>query len=605
MDTGFRVGDALDRTDNWMRGRPVEKEKKFENIKRLFVESFPKHKYRYLLSFVFMIFGAVTTAAAAWIMKDVVNEIFIERRREMVLPIAVFIATVYFVKGVAAYFQTVILTKVGTAIVADIQKQVVEKILGHDLEFHDRYTIGQLTSRLANNAGAARDVVQSVATSLIKDVLSLIALVAVMVFQDPFLALVTLIVGPPTVIGASILSRKVKKISRQSFNLVGDMVQTTNEMLRGIRVVKSFTLEDQMRGDLGKAIDKVEKRANKIARIKAVSSPLMETVGGVGIALIILVGGYSVIERGGDPGAFFAFITAFMMAYEPAKRLAQLNVKLQSRLVGVQMMYEMLDEPASLIETGDSEDFEVEQGGIVLDDVEFSYEDVKTIDGLSLIAEPGKTLALVGPSGGGKSTLFSLINRFYEVDEGAIRVDGRDIRDMSAASLRRAISLVNQDTFLFSGSIRDNIMVGNSEATEQQLYAAADAANVTEFVEAMEQGFDTIVGEGGTRLSGGQRQRVAIARAILKDAPILLLDEATSALDTESEAKVQEALEHLRKGRTAIVIAHRLSTVRNADQIAVIKDGQVVEVGSHEELLEQSGLFRTLHDLQFRDEDQD
>jgi ATP-binding cassette, subfamily B, bacterial MsbA len=572
-------------------------------VRRVFVDYFPPYKGLFILALILMIIVSLTTAASAWIMRDVVNEIFVAQNKAMVLPIALFIVFIYFIKGLASYGQSVLLNKAGTSITADIQKRIVDKILSNDLEFHDRYTIGQLSSRMVNNAGAARDIIDTVATTATRDTFSVIALVGVMIAQDPTLSLITLVIGPPLVFGVALLVRKVKKIARQSFNLLGELVQSANEMLRGIRVVKSFTLEDQVRQELYKGIDLVKRRANKINRIKAISSPLMEGLGGISIGLIIMVGGYSVVERGNDPGSFFAFITAFMMAYDPLKRLAQFNIKLQSKLVGVQMLYEILDEPNSAIEISEAEDFEVTQGGIVLDDVTFSYDDVVTIDGMSLVAEPGKTLALVGPSGGGKSTIFTLINRFYDVDDGSIRVDGRDIRDMSSSSLRRAISMVNQDTFLFSGTIRENILMGKPESTEEELVRAANAANVTEFVELLENGFDTELGEGGTRLSGGQRQRVAIARAILKDAPILLLDEATSALDTESEAKVQEAIDRLRKGRTAIIIAHRLSTVRNADQIAVIKDGQVVENGTHDELLAHSGVFRTLHDLQFADSD--
>ncbi len=577
----------------------MEKQQKYHLIRRLMADAWPRNKFRFAAAISCMVLGAVTTGAAAWIMKDVVNEIFVDRNKAMILPISLFIVTVYLLKGAAAYGSSVIMTKIGTGVVADMQRRIVDKILSHDLQFHDRNTIGQLTSRLANNAGSARDIVKTVATSAVRDLLSVIALVTVMVMQDWRLALVTLAIGPPLVIGVAILVRKVRKIARQSFNLVGEMVQTMNEMLRGIRVVKTFTLEERMRADLHNAIRRVEARANKTERIKAISSPLMEGLGGVSIGLIIMVGGYSVIGGGSDPGAFFAFITAFMMAYDPTKRLAQFNIKLQTNLVGVQMLYELIDEPPSEIETGEAEDFEVTDGGIVLEDVSFSYDDVLTIEEMSFVAEPGKVTALVGPSGGGKSTVFALINRFYDVDDGSIRVDGRDIRDMSVGSLRKAISMVNQDTFLFSGTIRDNILVGKPEASAAELEAAAAAANVTEFVSEMPDGFDTVIGEGGLRLSGGQRQRVAIARAILKDAPILLLDEATSALDTESEAKVQEALEHLREGRTALVIAHRLSTVRNADRIVVIKDGQVVETGTHDELLAESGLFRTLYDLQF------
>jgi ATP-binding cassette subfamily B protein len=415
------------------------------------------------------------------------------------------------------------------------------------------------------------------------------------------MSLGALVIGPPAVFVLGKLVRRVRKLARYEFASVARIVAVMNETVRGVRVVKAFGLEPRMRGDLSAAVRDVERRTVGIARLSALSSPLMETLGGIAIAGVILYAGTTVIERGGDAGAFFAFLTAFLMAYEPAKRLARLNVNLQSKLIGVRLLYELLDTPNTLNEAPNAKPLDLRDGRIVFEDVTFTYADKPALRGLSFSAEPGQVTALVGPSGAGKSTVFSLLVRFYDVAGGRVMIDGQDVREVTLASLRRNVALVGQDTFLFSGTIAQNIRDGRPGATDEEVRAAARDANVLTFAEAMPQGLETEVGEGGARLSGGQRQRVAIARALMRDAPILLLDEATAALDAEAEAAVQEALERLMKGRTTLVIAHRLATVRKADRIVVMRDGAAVEVGDHSSLLAQGGLYARLHALQFAD----
>ncbi|MFN7166359.1 MAG: ABC transporter ATP-binding protein [Pannonibacter sp.] len=573
----------------------------FVLIRRLLAENAREHVPGYALTLVFMGLIAASTAASAWIMRDVINEVFINRDKTMITIISLAVMGIFTVKGLATYGQQVLMSRIGNAIVARIQNRLFEVMTRQDMAFFDRTPLGDLATRLAHNAQAARGVIDMVILSLGRDVLSVIGLVSVMVLQDPGLSVIALLIMPPAVFGVSLLVRRVRKHAKSQFVSTTKIVSAVQETALGIRVVKAFRVEDRMRQEMGKAIRDVEHRSNRIASLTARTSPLMETLGGFAVALVILYGGYSVVEQGQDPGTFFAFITALLLAYEPVKRLARLQVNLNSSLVGVRLMYEMLDRPPSYADLQGSAVLSVPQGQVRFEAVHFTYGEVPALAGLSFIADAGKVTALVGGSGAGKSTTFSLIERFYDVTGGRVLIDGQDIRDVTLASLRDHIALVTQDTFLFDLSVRDNIALGRPGADDADIIRAAMDANAHEFIEALEQGYDTMVGEGGGRLSGGQRQRIAIARAMLRNAPILLLDEATSALDAESEAKVQGALKRLMQGRTTLVIAHRLATVRDADCILVFDKGQVVESGTHGDLVARDGLYRRLADLQFRD----
>ena len=568
-------------------------------VRRLFSENVGKHVASYGAAFLLMAVTAAATGASAWIMKDIINSIFVDKRGELLAPIALAVVVIFLVKGLSAYGSSVIMARIGARIVADLKKRIVARLLLQGMSFYDRNASGVLTTRLNQHANAAREVMNTIISAGARDLLSLVALASVMVMQDPLLAALTLLIAPPALLGAAQIVRKTKQLARSQIAGMSRTVQLLNETVRGVRVVKSFGLERARQREIDGAIDEVEQHAVAMARLGAITSPLMETLGGVGIAAIVGYGGWQVISGQNDAGSFFAFITAFLMAYEPAKRLIRMNVQLKKKVVGVQMLYELLDEPLALADRPDARDVEITKSRITFESVSFGYHKVPALDDVNLIVEPGEFLAVVGQSGAGKSTLFNLLARFYDVSEGRITIDGVDIREMTLTSLRRAISVVTQESFLFSGTIRENILMGRDDADEEVFLAAARAAQVDEFAEALAQGYDTEVGEGGGRLSGGQRQRISIARAMLKDAPILLLDEATSALDTRSEAAVQEALERLRAGRTSLVIAHRLSTVRNADRVAVFRHGRLIEVGTHAELLSRPGEFRELHDMQF------
>jgi subfamily B ATP-binding cassette protein MsbA len=568
-------------------------------VRRLLAETARTHVRAYLWAMLCMGGVAAATAASAWILRDVINDIFIERRGEMIAPIGFAVCAIFIVKGLATYGQSVIMARIGAGIVAQVQKRIARHVLGQSLAFYDGAVAGDLTTRVAHNAAAARDLINSLVTAAGRDALSVLALVGVMIVQDPGLALLALLVAPPAVIGTAWLMRRVKGLAKAEFLSQARIVSTMNQAVRGVRVVKAYRLEGRIGGELEDAIDDVEARSVGIARLRALSSPLMETLGGLAISAVILWAGWRVVALGGDPGSFFSFIAAFLLAYEPAKRLARLNVAMQARLVGVRLLYELLDTPNTLQEAPDARPLRLSGGAVRLEDVSFAYGSAPALRGLTLEAEAGRVTALVGPSGSGKSTVFNLIARFYDADEGAVTIDGQDVRGLTFESLRGALALVTQDSFLFDGTVRENVLAGRPDADDAALEQAARDANLDEFLPRLPGGWEAQVGEGGGRLSGGQRQRVAIARAMLRDAPILLLDEATSALDAESEAHVQEALGRLMQGRTTLVIAHRLSTIRNADRIVVLDGGRAVESGDHAALVAADGAYRRLHDLQF------
>jgi ATP-binding cassette subfamily B protein len=594
-----RVDDGHGLARRFMAGLFEDPESAAHLIRRLVIDNARPYAKRYGLAFLCMGLTAAATGASAWIMRDVVNSIFVDQQAAMVLPIALTVIGIFTLKGGSTYAQTVILQSIGASLVARVQKQIGDNILRQGMDFYDAHETGDLTTRMTLTANAARGLLDTIITAVGRDLLSVIALISVMVIQDPLMAFLALIVAPPAIIGVTALIKRVKNLAKKEMLSLARIVQVLNESIRGARVVKSFTLEPKMQNELYKAIENVEDRVVAIARLNALSSPLMETLGGVSVAIVILYAGFSVIQQGSDPGAFFSFMTAFLMAYEPAKRLARVRVSLQMNLVGVQMLYQLLDTAPTITEAPDARPLLLTDGRVRLDNVVFRYRDRPALNGLTLEARPGEVTALVGPSGAGKSTVFNLITRFYDPEEGAIRIDGQDVRSLTFKSLRSQIAVVTQDTFLFSATIRENILAGRDDADEEAMLAAARAANVAEFAEALPEGYDSLVGEGGSRLSGGQRQRIAIARAMLRDAPILLLDEATSALDAESEARVQEALERLMRGRTTLVIAHRFSTVRNADRIHVLRDGVVVESGQHADLMAAGGLYKRLYALQF------
>ncbi|CAJ1369682.1 unnamed protein product [Effrenium voratum] len=543
---------------------------------------------------------AATTAASAWIMRDVVNEVFVNKDPFMVYAIGVFVLVVYTVKGVATYGQIVVLSRVGNQITKDLNGRMFDVLLRQDQAYYDKHSLAEIGVQVGQGVGAVRATLDLIVTSLGRDVLTLIGLTFVMIYQNPLLSVFALITMPPAVIGVTFLIRRVKEYVKRQVVSSAKVSAVTQETVLGNRIVRAFGMQKVMRDKMEVGLLEIQKQSNKIASLTARTSPLMDTLGGCAIALVIFYGGYAVIELGQDPGALFSFITALLLAYDPARRLARLNINLGKQMVGLRILYALVDRKPELHDAENARDLEIENGEIVFSDVAFSYGENAALRGTSFKAEAGKMTALVGASGAGKSTVFALVERFYDPQSGEILIDGQPIRDVTQVSLRNKIAYVSQDSFLFDLSIRENIAIGRPDATQEQIEAAAIGANAHDFISALPEGYKTRAGQGGSNLSGGQKQRIAIARAMLIDAPILLLDEATSALDAESENKIQTALEKLMQGRTTLVIAHRLSTVRHAHQIHVMGDGKVIESGNHNELFEHDGIYRRLCELQFQ-----
>jgi len=576
----------------------------FVLVRRLLTEQGLAHWPRYAIAFSLMALAAACTALSAYLIGSVINQAYVNRSLAGIITLGFVTVALFATKGLATYGHSVMLSRIGNRIVADNQRAVFAKLLNEGLGFFSDRHSTEFIMRLSAGAAAATQVLNLLITSVGRDLFSLIGLVIVMVVQDPYMSFFAFVVAPPAFFVLRKLIRRIYSIARTQFHGNTRVVETLQEALQGIRVVKAFTLEDVMRERFDRNVADVEHEANKMARVSNRSSPLMETLGGCAIAMAITYGGYRVIATGATPGEFFSFITAFLLAYEPAKRLARLNIELNSGLVGVRILFELLDSAPSERIDDEKPALAATTPSIVFENVDFAYRGEESVlRGMSFTAEPGKLTALVGPSGGGKSTVFNLLLRFYEPERGTIAIGDQDITAVARRSLRRHVAYVGQDVFLFRGSIRENIAFGKPGAGADEIEAAAKAAYAHDFIMAFPRGYDTPVGEHGLQLSGGQRARVAIARALIKNAPIILLDEATAALDSESELQVREAMEHLFHGRTTLAIAHRLHTVAHADCIHVVEDGRVVESGRHDELLRKGGRYASFYRLQLKDQE--
>jgi ATP-binding cassette subfamily B protein len=616
----------------------ILKDRKARNlVARVLRENFHLYIGRYLLAFVLMGCTALATAMSVFMMKNITAVVFGSHEKEHAAPLAVTdsfvtewtsrlsgltsslidsshpgmlqifgvstgIVLIFLVKGLSEYGSSIILSRIGNNIVARQQRRVGEHILSQSLAFFVHFPSSELLTRVSHAAGSARNVMNLFMTR-VQDVFTAVALVAAMFKLDWRLSCAALfILGPVSLLLGHII-RRVRGISRNQYRNLSQVISAFQEAIIGSKLIKSYNLEKPMSRRFGEAIGNVEKLSNKLAAVSARTSPSMEFIGGIAVAIIVFYGGYRNLVLGQSADFLIAFLTALLLAYEPLKRIAKMNVSLHTALVGVEMLYKVLDADHSIPDAPDAKPLHLMRGAITLQRVTFGYRpEQPVIHDISLTCRGGQVTALVGPSGSGKSTILNLIERFYQPDAGRIEIDGQDISRVRTNSLRASMSLVSQDTFLFSDTLRNNIRFAKPDATDAEIEAAARAAFAHDFIMEQPQGYDTQVGENGGNLSGGQRQRISIARAFLKNAPILLLDEATSALDSESEQKIQAAFDHLMKGRTTIVIAHRFSTIRNASAIHVLQSGRLVASGSHEELIRDGkGLYAKLYELQFSD----
>jgi subfamily B ATP-binding cassette protein MsbA len=563
------------------------------------------HLPKFILAMLCMLVVGGLTSVLAFLVKPVLDDIFMKKNAAMLKWIPIAVVAIYMLKGLCSYVQTILMNFIGQRVVADIRNRLYQVIQTQSMSFFTKNPTGILMSRITNDVNSMQGAVSEAVTSLLKDSFTLICLMFVIFYRDWQLALVAMVIFPLTIYPIATFGRKMRKLATRTQVTMGSLTTLLQETISGARIVKAFGREDYESSRFSRENENLLKLTLKSVTISAVSSPFMEFLGGVGIAAIIFYGGYQVIQGVSTPGTFFSFLAALILLYEPIKRLTNVNNTIQQGIAGAQRVFSIIDAVPEIRNKPEAIPLPAISKAIDIRNVTFRYEDTPVLKQINLTVRAGEAVAFVGMSGGGKTTLVNLIPRFYDVSEGQILIDGRDIRDVTMESLRAQIGIVTQQTILFNDTVRNNIIYGDVEKTEADVIRAAKAANAHHFIMNLPEGYDTVIGEQGTKLSGGERQRISIARALLKDAPILVLDEATSSLDTEAEIEVQEALENLMKGRTTLVIAHRLSTIRNADRIVVLVNGEIVEEGTHEALLDKKGEYFRLYQMQFKNGDRD
>jgi ATP-binding cassette, subfamily B, bacterial MsbA len=548
-----------------------------------------------------MIFVSATTAGSAYLVKPVLDEIFFQKDLTKLKFLPVVIVVLFGLKGLFSYGQSFLMASVGQRVIADLREKIYNHIQSLSLSFFTRNPTGVLMARITNDVAAVQGAVSDALSGLLRDSFTIVGLVGVVFYHNWKLAILAMIVFPLAIYPVVRLGQKLRAYSHRTQSTIGDLTSILLETISGTRIVKAFGMEDYERQRFARENRKLLGILLKSVRVQAINHPLMETLGGLGIAGIVYYGGYNVIQGAATPGTFFSFLAALLMLYEPAKRLSNLNNSVQQGLAAASRIFEVLDTRAEIADPPGARALPPIVEGIVYQDVSFKYENDWVLRNINLKIHVGEMIAIVGASGGGKTTLVNLLPRFYDVTSGKILIDGADIRDVTVGSLREQIGIVTQQTILFNDSVRNNIAYGKIGEPFPEIVKAAEAAFAHNFITNLPRQYDTGIGEQGVKLSGGERQRISIARALLKNAPILILDEATSSLDSESEIEVQKALERLMQNRTTLVIAHRLSTIRKADRIVVISNGTVVEEGTHEELLEREGEYKKLYLLQFID----
>ena len=553
-----------------------------------------------LFAMVFMSLVAGANGLTAFVVKPVLDNIFFEKNATMLYIIPFGVIILYLCKGIFDYFQAYFMGFVGQKVITDIRNEVFKALQTQPLSFFDRTPTGTIISRIINDVTLVQSTVSDAFTAILKDSFTIIGLVFVVFYRDWRLATIAFVVLPFAVYPIVSFGKRLRKVSTKTQKEMARLTSFLHEIVTGQRIVKAFCMEDYENKRFGEENDTLFRIILKRYKIRALSSPIMETLGGIAIGIIIWYGGHQVISGSSTPGNFFSFTAALLMLYEPIKRLNRENHNIQQGLAAAQRVFEIIDREPEIRERPDAVDLGRVEGVIELKDVSFKYEDKMVLKNINLRISKNEVLAIVGESGVGKTTLVNLIPRFYDVTIGAIEVDGVDIRDATLTSLRNNIALVTQDVILFNDTIKNNICYGD-DLDLKRLEQVARMAYAHDFITKIPKQYEASVGEKGTRLSGGQKQRIAIARALYKDTPILILDEATSALDTASELEVQKALENLMKGRTTIVIAHRLSTIMSADRIIVLEGGEITQTGSHQELIAIEGSYKKLYDLQFRD----
>lgn len=571
----------------------------FKPRHKYLIELILRYKYRLLFAMFFMMLSAAATAATAYLIQPALDDIFISKNMSRLILIPVVVMIVFVIKGGSIYGQAILMNYVGESIIKHFRDSLYSKMQEMPLSYYQGKKTGELMSRITNDVNVIRGMVTSSVTRSLKDFFTVFFLIGVTFYQIWQLALFSFAILPAAVYPIVHYGRKVRKVTTGCQESMADLTAMLQETFTGAKVVKAFGMEEYEKTRFSRLTERLFRLEIKNTIAKNMSSPIMEILAGLAIAFVIWFGGASVIEGKYTTGQFMSFLASVMMLYDPIKKMSNMNNAVQEGMAAADRVFDIIEAVPDIQESSSPVIIKNAPHSVTFEDVYFRYDRDDVLKGINLHVKPGEVLALVGMSGGGKSSLVNLVPRFYESRSGRILIDDIEIKDASINSLRSQIAIVTQEPILFNDTIRNNIAYGRPDASLEDIEKAAMAAYAHDFVGRFPNGYDTNIGDLGSRLSGGERQRLCIARALLKDAPILILDEATSALDSEAEILVQKALENLMKGRTTFVIAHRLSTVVNADRIAVVVAGKVAEEGKHEELLAKQGEYQKLYQMQY------